>query len=188
MAVSTNHRSIEMSFFSTIERMIARIGRVDASAPPAPVPTPIPVTPTQIPSSGTKLMLRHKRRPGAHWYTITEWPPVGAMLFGASEVFVSKISGGLWFQAEFTVLDGALTVTTWGVGGSHKPRMILKRSFLGIKRAVSHGDVLNKGDVLFVDFILGDTSDIKHYPMDANYGVHTAELGQIVALTAWVHK
>lgn len=153
---------------------------------PVPVPTPAPEAPAP---TGTVIELEQRSRPGG-WVKVREWPAGRAPLYGSSPVDVTRLSStGIWYEAIFTVLTGTLTITDVAVGGFHKPRIVLKKRGLFALLTVQKGVTLKAGEKLYCYFILGDVSNVGSGGWkQANYAVHSKELGQIVHLSAQVLK
>lgn len=148
-----------------------------------PVPKPIPPVVAPGPvleptvgtiyerDEGTRIKVEFQYAPG-------KWRDVGDKLIGSEPLAASKADGRLWRKLRITVLQGELTGIKLSKSGKNNPK---------ISTPTPLHTVYAKGGVFYVQCSVGPLTVSKKSGWDqANFGVHTKELGQIVQLSAQV--
>jgi len=151
-----------------------------APTPPAPTPTiPAPAPeplPAGLPSDGsTQITLQQRSRPGGWVLAVLEQGKIP--LFGNNPVNLKTFKGGTWYEAIFTVTQGTLTITDFGVSGpkGYSPEI----------KGIRKGRVLHAGDSMHLLFRFAKPLLMPKITKQVNYEVWTKELGQIVKLSGY---
>lgn len=145
--------------------------------PTPPVPAPAPTEPPT--DSGTRIKIeRFDRREVVNGKVVEHWTEMPVPLVSSEPLFASKADGRLWRQFRITVLKGRLTFTGVSKSGKNKP---------AISASVPSGRIMQTGGYFLVACSVGPVTAARSGGHDqANFGVHTKELDQIVQLSAQV--
>jgi len=141
-------------------------------APPVVVPPVIEPPPVVEPATSITIDKWFHGR----WLDIT---PGKLPLMSSAPVAKSRIvTGGLkWLECRITATKGTLTITKAAVSGPNNPKMT------GIKK----GDVIQEGESIEFDLYIGPLTSTATSGWDqSNYGISTAELGEIFRVSAQV--